>query len=62
MTSHTALRGPRRVQGAPEVAHLTEEAKARFCLAGLLACSLGATTVYPQALGWLQTRTVQSSR
>ena len=62
MTSHIALRGPGRVQGAHEVAHLTEEAKARFCFAGLLACSLGATTVYPRALGWLQMGTVQSSR
>lgn len=60
--SHTALRGPRGVQGAPEVTHLAEEARARCCLAGLLACFLGATTMYPRVLGWLQMEMVQSSR
>lgn len=36
MTSHTALREPRGVQGAPKVAHQAEEARERCCLADLL--------------------------
>lgn len=62
VTSHAAPRGPRGVQGALELAHLAEEARARHCLAALLACSLGATLVYPRVLGRLQTGMVRSSR
>lgn len=54
VTTHAGINGPRGMQGTPKTACLAQkEARAGFCLAGLMAFSLGATVGYSQMLGWL---------